>query len=231
MVLRADTAAAGTRHIRSFHPRRGRVTPTQRDALGRLWPRYGFEVDGQPLDLEQLFGSSRPVVLEVGSGMGEAALSGAAADPGTNVLAVDVHTPGLGQLLHHIERGGLDNVRVGRGDAVELVRDMLPARSLDSVQIFFPDPWPKPRHHKRRLVQPEFVALVADRLRVGGVLHVATDWPPYAEQILRVLAAEPGLRNLHEGFAPQPTRRPETRYARLARAQGREATDVVFVRR
>ncbi len=216
--------------VRSFHPRRGRLTPTQRDALERLWPRYGIDVDCRPLDLAARFGPGVPVVLEIGPGMGEATAALAAAQPQVGVLAVDVHTPGLGQLLHYVERDRLPNVRVARGDAVEVLRDMLGPGSLSGVRVFFPDPWPKTRHHKRRLVQPGFAALVAGRLAAGGFVHCATDWPPYAAQMLAVLSAQPLLRNDHPGPAPRPPDRPLTRYERVGLAQGRPVTDLCFTR-
>ena len=146
------------------------------------------------LDLASVFGNDHPVVLEIGFGMGDATAAMAEQEPDVNVLAVDVHTPGVGQLLDHIGRRKLTNVRVMQGDAVEVVTSMVPERSLAGVRIFFPDPWPKVRHHKRRLVQPEFVAVLTDRLRPGGYLHLATDWEPYGEQMLAVVAGEPGWR-------------------------------------
>lgn len=216
--------------VRSFPPRRGRLTPTQRGALERLWPRYGIDLDGRPLDLAERFGAGCPVVLEIGSGMGEATAALAAAQPGLGVLAVDVHAPGLGQLLRAVERAALTNVRVARGDAVELLRDMIAPGALAGVRLFFPDPWPKTRHHKRRLVQPGFAALVADRVAPGGFVHCATDWPPYAAQMLAVLSGEPRLRNDHPGVAPRPRDRPMTRYERLGLAAGRPAVDLCFTR-
>lgn len=226
---------AGARHvrrIRSFQPRRSRITSAQREALLRLWPTWGLEVDGErPLDLAELFGEL-PVVLEVGFGMGEATAELAEADPGTGILAVDVHTPGQGNLLRLAERRGLRNVRVANGDAVILLREMLAPASLAGVRVFFPDPWPKARHHKRRIIQPEFVELAASRLAPGAVLHCATDWEPYAEWMLEVLTASPSLENVEPsgGFAPRPADRPLTRFERQGLDKGHVVRDLLFRR-
>jgi tRNA (guanine-N7-)-methyltransferase len=217
-------------HIRSFHPRRGRVTGSQAAAIERLWPAYGIDVDGSPLDLAKVFGNDGPVVVEIGFGTGEATAAMAAADRSTNLLAVDVHTPGFGRLLQRVGTDGLDHVRVGSGDAVELFRDMLEPGSLAGVRIYFPDPWPKARHHKRRLVQPGFVALATSRLAVGGTLHLATDWAEYADQMRTVLDAEPGLQ-AELDTAQRPTWRPLTRFERAGLAKGHQVTDLVYRRR
>ena len=219
-------------HIRTFHPRRGRMGAVRADALARLWPEGGYDIDpaGTPLDPVALFGRSAPLVLEIGCGMGEATAAMAAADPDRDYLAADVHTPGLANLLALAERNALGNVRAARGDAVELLRDLMKPGSLDAVHVFFPDPWPKARHHKRRIVRPEVVALIRERLVPGGLLHCATDWPPYAEQMLEVLGADPGLRNAHDGYAPRPAGRPVTKFERRALTAGREIADLVFAR-
>lgn len=189
---------AGSHHerrIRSFQPRRSRVTTGQEDALQRLWPMWGLDIDGlRVLDPAEMF-DGLPVVLEIGFGMGEATAQMAADDPGTGILAVDVHTPGQGNLLGLADRNGLTNIRVANGDAVILLREMLKPDALDGLRVFFPDPWPKARHHKRRLIQPEFLDLVAQRLKPGAVIHCATDWEPYAEQMLDVLTAHPLFEN------------------------------------
>jgi tRNA (guanine-N7-)-methyltransferase len=182
-------------------------------------------VDGSALDTEALFGRTAPLVLEVGSGMGEATAQMAAADPARDVLAVDVHVQGLGRLLRRVEELGLTNVRVAEGDAVELLRDMLLPGSLDEVRVFFPDPWPKARHAKRRLVQQAFLDLVADRLRPGGVLHVATDWAPYAEQVQALLRSHAAYDVLHEGA--RPDHRPVTRFEQRGLDAGRTSYDVI----
>ena len=226
--------------IRSFHPRKGRMSDAQRSALARLWKVYGIRVDGKGLlDLPTLFGSARqpselPVVLEIGFGMGDASAAMAAADPATGLLAVDVHTPGHGNLLRRIESDGLANVRLAEGDAVVLLRDQLAPASLAGLRIYFPDPWPKARHQKRRLVQPEFVALAASRLRPGATVHLATDWEPYAEQMLEVLSASAELENLHPdgaGWAPRPDWRPVTKFERQGIAKGHVVHDLLFRRR
>jgi tRNA (guanine-N7-)-methyltransferase len=223
---------APERRIRSFHPRRGRITAAQADARERLWSAYGLEVDGRPLDLGWLFGDpAMPVVLEIGFGMGEATAGMALADPGTGILACDVHTPGQGNLLHLMETAGITNVRIADGDAVVLLRDMLPPAGLAGLRVFFPDPWPKKRHHKRRLIQPAFVSLAVSRLAPGALVHLATDWVPYAEQMLEVLTAEPELVNLHDGFAPRPGFRPATKFERQGLAKGHVVHDLLFRRR
>jgi tRNA (guanine-N7-)-methyltransferase len=209
------------------------VTTGQADALQRLWPAWGLDIDGrQVLDLGRLFGNDHPVVLEIGFGMGEATAQMAAADPATNVLAVDVHTPGQGNLLNLAEHQGLTNIRVGNGDAIILLREMLAPDSLDGLRVFFPDPWPKKRHHKRRLIQPEFLSLAATRLKPGAVLHCATDWEPYAAQMLEVLTAHPGFENTQAdgGFAPRPGFRPLTRFEGQGLDKGHVVNDLLFRR-
>ena len=216
-----DPAAATHRPgVRTFKRRSGRVTPGQTDARQRLWPQLGLEVDGHPLDLPALFGRAAPLVVDVGFGMGEATAEMAAAQPDHDVLAVDVHTPGQGNLLRLVERRGLTNVRVADGDARALLADMLAPASVAVVRVFFPDPWPKTRHAKRRLVTPAFAALVADRLVDGGMLHLATDMATYAEEAREVLASTPGLT------LADPPWRARTRFERRGDRQGRPAHDV-----
>jgi tRNA (guanine-N7-)-methyltransferase len=184
-----------TRPIRTFHPRRGRMSARHTDAFAGMWATAGLTVtdgDRTALDLDELFGRGAPRVLEIGFGMGEATAAMAAADRGRDYLAVEVHTPGIGNLLALIRELGLTNVRVAHGDAMELVRRLAPA-SLDAVHVFFPDPWPKARHHKRRLIQPGNVRLLREVVRPGGVVHCATDWPHYAAAMAETLAADPGL--------------------------------------
>lgn len=206
------------------------------DALERLWPLRGYDIDvgaagaGAPFDQVALFGRRAPLVLEIGCGMGEATAAMAAADPDRDYLAADVHTPGLANLLALAERDGTRNVRAARGDAVELLRDLMEPASLDAVHVYFPDPWPKARHHKRRIVRPDVVALIRDRLVPGGALRCATDWAPYAEQMLEVLSADPGLRNRYDGAAPRPETRPVTKFERRALTAGRTVFDFVFDR-
>lgn len=204
----------------------------QAEAFERLWPRLGLTVvdgDRTPLDLTGLFGNARPCVLEIGFGMGDLTAEMAAADPGRNYLGVEVHTPGIGNLLSLVAERGLGNVRVAHGDAVELVRRLAPG-SLDAVHAFFPDPWPKARHHKRRLIQPAHVALLRERLRSGGTLHCATDWAEYAEAMAETLRGDPGLRSAHPGFAPRPAGRPETKFERRGVQEGRAIHDLIFTK-
>ncbi|MEU2618928.1 tRNA (guanosine(46)-N7)-methyltransferase TrmB [Streptomyces sp. NPDC007157] len=221
------------RRIRSFQPRRSRVTAGQADALQRLWPKWGLDIDGQHvIDLGALFGNADPVVLEIGFGMGEATAQMAAGDPGTNILAVDVHTPGQGNLLNLADQNGLSHIRVGNGDAIILLREMLTPDSLDGLRVYFPDPWPKKRHHKRRLIQPEFLDLAATRLRPGAIVHCATDWEPYAEQMLEVLDAHPAFENTQAegGFAARPPYRPLTRFEGQGLDKGHVVNDLLFRR-
>lgn len=218
------------RRIRTFHPRRSRITPSAASALHRLLPVWGFPVDRVPADLAVLFDPPLPVVLEIGSGMGEATLAMAAADRTTGIVAVDVHTPGIGALLAGAERLGLANVRVCVGDAIELMDHLAPA-TLAGIRAFFPDPWPKVRHHKRRLVQPAFVRRCAALLAPGGTLHLATDIADYADQMLAVCAAEPLLVNTADGLRSRPDWRPETGYERRGLAAGRPSVDLILERR
>jgi tRNA (guanine-N7-)-methyltransferase len=202
------------------------------EAMADVWPVYGLTVldgDRTPLDLTELFGRDAPKVLEIGFGMGDTTAAMAAADPDRDYLAIEVHTPGIGNLLALIGDEGLTNVRVAHGDAMELVRK-LPAGSLDAVHAFFPDPWPKARHHKRRLIQPANVALLREKLRPGGTLHCATDWAHYAEAMAQTLDADPGLINTHPGFAPRPAHRPATKFERRGVASGRSIFDLVYRR-
>ncbi|EFG64924.1 tRNA (guanine-N(7)-)-methyltransferase [Streptomyces sp. SPB074] len=224
--------ALGERRIKSFTPRRSRVTTAQAEHLRQHWSRWGLDVDGRDvLDLGTLF-DGLPVVLEIGFGMGETTAKMAAADPATGILAVDVHTPGQGQLLGLAAAAGLENVRVANGDAVVLLRDMLPAASLAGLRVYFPDPWPKTRHHKRRIIQPHFLDLAASRMAEGAVLHCATDWEPYAEHMLEVLSAHPAFGNTvpDGGWAPRPGFRPETRFEGQGLRKGHVVHDLLFRR-
>ncbi len=221
-----------TRPVRTFHPRRGRMGARHAEALAALWPRFGLAVrddDRTPVDPVALFGRAAPVVLEIGFGMGDATAAMAAADPDRDYLAVEVHTPGVAALLALVGEHGLTNVRVAHGDALTLVARLAPG-SLDAVHVFFPDPWPKARHHKRRLVQPEHVAALARRLRPGGVLHCATDWPHYAAAMAETLDAEPLLRRRAGVEGVRPAHRPVTKFERRAVAAGRPVTDLIYQR-
>jgi tRNA (guanine-N7-)-methyltransferase len=216
--------------IRSYVLRQGRFSPAQQRAYAELMPRLGIAYQPQPLDFKAVFGREAPVVLEIGSGMGETTARIAAGNPDIDYVAIEVHAPGIGSLLRRVEEEGLTNLRIIQHDAVEVLRDMVPAGSLAGIHVFFPDPWPKKRHHKRRLVQPAFAELAATRLARGGRLHVATDWREYAEQILEVLSAVPGLANTAAGFAPRPAWRPETKFEQRGRRLGHGVWDVLFTR-
>ena len=210
--------------IRTFKARR-RLTPGQAEALERLLPAYGVDLS-RPFSAREVFGRAAPLVLEVGSGMGETTAAMAAADPGRDLLAVEVHTPGVGALLRRVDAERLHNVRVAEADALDVLRDLLAPDSLDEVRVFFPDPWPKSRHVKRRLLRTPFVDLVADRLRPDGRLHVATDSGSYLAQTLRVLGAHPAF----EVVSRDRGERPVTRFEQQALDGGRQAHDVVAVR-
>jgi len=219
------------RPIRSYVLRQGRVSNAQKRAHDTLLPRYGLEYRDSPLDLEQVFGRNAPRVLEIGCGMGETTVAIAAAHPGTDYIGIEVHTPGVGSLLKQIDAAGLGNVRVIQHDAVAVLQQMIAPACLDGIHIFFPDPWPKKRHHKRRLIQPPFVALAASRLRPGGYLHAATDWHEYAVQILAVLDAEPLLANTAGAYAGRPAYRPQTKFETRGLKLGHGVWDIVFRRK
>lgn len=219
------------RPIRSYVLRQGRVSNAQRRAHDTLLPQYGIAYRDSALDLPQAFGRSAPCVLEIGCGMGETTVAIAAAAPEKNFLGIEVHTPGVGSLLKQIEEQTLSNLRVIQHDAVAVMQHMITPASLDGIHIFFPDPWPKKRHHKRRLIQPPFVALAAARLKPGGYLHAATDWQEYAEQILAVLGAEPLLKNSATGYAERPAYRPQTKFETRGLKLGHGVWDIVFRRK
>ncbi len=229
---------AAPHRIRSFVVRAGRMTDAQRRALERLWPRYGLDLpvlaDGAAtLDLDVAFGRTAPRVLEIGFGNGETLAALAAAHPERDHLGIEVHRPGVGHLLRLAEQQQLTNLRVICHDAVEVLERHLAPASLDEVLILFADPWHKKRHHKRRLIQPPFVALLASRLRAGGRLHLATDWQPYAEQMLEVLGASPQFANeaAAGGFAPRPPWRQPTRFERRGARLGHGVWDLSYRRR
>lgn len=220
------------RPIRSYVLRAGRLTEGQKRALAELWPRYGVgDADGR-LDFAELFGNAGPVILEIGFGNGDATWQMARAHPDENYLGVEVHRPGVGHLLLKLEEHGLENVRVACADAADLLDRRIADDTLAGVRVYFPDPWPKKRHHKRRLVQPDFVALLARKLRVGGLLHLATDWRPYAEQMRQVLDASPAFANVAglAGFVARPDWRPQTRFERRGRRLGHDVFDLLYRR-
>jgi len=219
------------RPIRSYVLRQGRFSPAQQRALTELMPRFGIAYRNAPLDFAEAFGRKAPVVAEIGFGMGDTTARIAEANPGTDYLAIEVHGPGVGSLLRRMDETGLSNIRIIQHDAVDVLRDMVPEGSLAAMHVFFPDPWPKKRHHKRRLLQPAFVELAASRLARGGVLHVATDWRDYAEQVLAILCASASLANTCKDFADRPAWRPETKFERRGLALGHGVWDLVFERR
>jgi tRNA (guanine-N7-)-methyltransferase len=220
------------RAIRSFVTRAGRITDAQVRALEDLWPKYGVEFAAETLDCDVAFGRRAPRTVEIGFGNGENLARMAAAHPERDYLGIEVHRPGVGRLLLALEEGKLSNVRVVCHDAVEVLRGQISQQSLDEVVILFPDPWPKKRHHKRRLVQGAFIELVTERLRPDGILRMATDWQPYAEEMLAVLTANPRLRNLAADgtYIPRPTERTATRFEKRGERLGHDVWDLAFRR-
>jgi tRNA (guanine-N7-)-methyltransferase len=219
------------RRIRSFVLRQGRLTKGQERALEEAWPQFGIEYQEALLDLNQTFDrADSKKVLEIGFGMGDATAKIAQTLPDSDFLAVEVHTPGVGSLLKLMQEGDIHNIRIIQHDAVEVLQNMLPDQSLDGVHIFFPDPWHKKRHHKRRLIQAEFVKLLCSKLKVGAYIHVATDWQEYAEWVLEVLKAEPQLQNTALDFAEKPAYRPLTKFENRGIKLGHGVWDLVFLR-
>jgi len=227
------TGSGHRRPIRSYVLRTGRMTPAQQRAFDEGWSRWGLEYGAGMPDLEAVFGGPGPRVLEIGFGMGQSLVAMAEAEPGTGFIGIEVHTPGVGKLLHTIAERQLHNIRIYRHDAVEVLRDCIPDASLDTIQIFFPDPWHKKRHHKRRLIQPGFVHCLAGKLKPGGILHLATDWEDYALQMMAVLSAEQGLANTRPPgeFAPRPEHRPLTKFELRGERLGHGVWDLIFRRR
>jgi tRNA (guanine-N7-)-methyltransferase len=217
--------------IRSYVLRQGRVSNAQRRAHDTLLPRFGIPFGETPIDLDTVFGRRAPRILEIGCGMGETTVAIAAAHPDTDYIGIEVHTPGVGSLLKQIDEAGLNNVRVIQHDAVAVMDHMIPPASLDGLHIFFPDPWPKKRQQKRRLIQTPFIALAASRLKPGAYLHAATDWQEYAEQILAVFSAEPTLANTASGYAEKPAYRPQTKFETRGLKLGHGVWDIVFRRK
>ena len=218
------------RNIRSFVRRTGRTTVGQAKAFADVGPKFLLAYDPAPLDFAAAYGRTAPTVLEIGFGMGEATAHIAGLMPEKNFLCCEVHTPGVGALLKRIDEQHLGNIRILQHDAVEVIDHMLPLGSLDGVHIFFPDPWHKTKHNKRRLVQSPLIAKLASRLKPGGYLHCATDWEPYAVQMLEVLSAEPTLANTAEGYAPKPGYRPLTKFENRGIRLGHGVWDLVFTR-
>jgi tRNA (guanine-N7-)-methyltransferase len=218
------------RPIRSFVLRQGRISEAQQRAYEQLQPRYSVAYAPHLLNLEVLFGRAAPKILEIGFGMGGATAQIAAEHPENDYLGIEVHTPGVGALMRLLDAGGIDNVRIIQHDAVEVLNHMIAPGTLDGIHIYFPDPWPKKRHHKRRLIQSPLVRLLASRLKSGACLHLATDWQDYADWMLEVLRGEPLLRNTAEDYAPKPDYRPETKFERRGLNLGHGVWDLVFRR-
>jgi len=231
MSDRADPPPHPHRAIRSFVTRAGRMGPGQVRALAELGPRFVLPFEARPLDAPSVFRRIAPLVLEIGFGMGDATAQIARARPEIDFIGVEVHTPGVGALLKRIGEMQIDNLRLIQHDAVEVLEHMIEPGSLAGVHVFFPDPWHKKKHNKRRLIQAPFAALLASRLAAGGYLHCATDWQPYAEQMLQVLSAEPLLANTVHGYAPRPDYRPLTKFEHRGIRLGHGVWDLVFTRR
>jgi len=228
--LRSDTDdPSGQPLIRSYKTRQGRASDLTTDTMNRLGPRFLLDPE-QAFDPIASFGRDLPVMLEIGSGSGEATIAMAANDPAVSIVAIEVHTRGVARLLQRLDAESIDNVRIVHSDAVPYLRDCLAPSSLMGARIYFPDPWPKGRHHKRRLLQKPFIDLLTSRLSDGAVLHCATDWQPYAGHMLQVLTSADGLENTCEAFAPRPAWRPLTRYESAGLDKGHDVYDLVFKR-
>lgn len=217
--------------IKSFVTRAGRLSPAQAKAIATLGPQFCIPYTKAPLDYTQVFSLTADTILEIGTGMGETTAHIAGHMPDKNFIGVEVHTPGIGSLLKHIDENQLKNVRLIQHDAVEVLTHMIAPASLSGVHVFFPDPWHKSRHNKRRLIQPAFVALLVSRMQSGAVLHCATDWEHYAEQMLEVLSTEAGLINTAEGYAEKPSYRPLTKFENRGLKLGHGVWDLVFKKR
>lgn len=221
------------RQIKSFVLRQGRLTKGQEQALETAWPQYGIEEASEPLNFTVIFGNVAPVTLEIGFGNGESLAQMALAEPERNFLGIEVHTPGVGHLLHLIQKHQLTNLRVMNTDAVEIIQQRIPEHSLDRVQIYFPDPWQKKKHNKRRIIQAEFVSLLATRLRQGGLLHLATDWQEYAAAMAEVMQASPDFRTANptgEAFSPRPEFRPLTKFEQRGLRLGHGVWDLLYTK-
>lgn len=227
-----ENDASLRRRIRSFVRREGRLTPGQARALERWWPEYGLPEDDVRLDPPALFGRVAPTVLEIGFGNGESLLQMAKAHPDWNFIGIEVHRPGVGHLLKHAGEQGVVNLRVSSRDAIEVLEQQIPDNNLARIQLYFPDPWPKKRHHKRRIVQPRFAQLVARKLQHGGEFHLATDWENYAEHMREVLDAAPGLQNVagEAGFVERPDERPLTKFEQRGHKLGHDVWDLIYRR-
>ncbi|MCW9024264.1 MAG: tRNA (guanosine(46)-N7)-methyltransferase TrmB [Gammaproteobacteria bacterium] len=231
--MTTDSADGLKRRIRSFVRREGRLTRGQQRALDTLLTEFGIRLEQGAIDLDVLFGRSAPRILEIGFGNGVSLAEMAAAHPEQDYLGIEVHRPGVGNLLLQIENQGLKNIRVSCDDAVEVLKQQIPEASLDAVYLFFPDPWHKKRHHKRRIVQPDFVRLVREKLKTGGKFHLATDWENYAQHMMKVLSAAEGFENTagEQAFVPRPDYRPLTKFEQRGHRLGHGVWDLIFFRR
>jgi tRNA (guanine-N7-)-methyltransferase len=231
--LQAALKEGRARAVRSFVLRGGRLTDGQQRAMDELLPRYSVGSSGTRLDFAELFGNTRPVILEIGFGNGDATWQMAQQNPSENFIGVEVHPPGVGHLLLKLEEHGIENVRIASEDGVAFMRNRIANKSLDGFRLYFPDPWPKKRHHKRRIIQPEFVNLLAEKMAEGGIVHLATDWQNYAEHMLEVLQQNPAFENLSEvgDYCTRPAWRPLTKYEKRGQRLGHEVFDLLFLRR
>ncbi|MFC3285665.1 tRNA (guanosine(46)-N7)-methyltransferase TrmB [Litchfieldella rifensis] len=222
------------RGIKSYVLRAGRMTAAQTRGLEEVWPRLGLTLDDGRQDLDALFGRHAPRVVEVGFGMGASLIEQAETHPDTDFIGIEVHAPGVGKLLDEADKRGLSNLRVYREDALRVLDECLPEASIDTLQLFFPDPWPKKKHHKRRILQPAFAELVRTRLKIGGILHMATDWEAYAEHMAEVMSAAPGYRNIAASdsapYVPRPAFRPLTKFEARGARLGHGVWDLIFER-
>jgi len=222
------------RDIRSFVIRGGRITEAQENAFERYWPQYGLRLSDGPVEFQKVFGNAQPMVLEIGYGMGDSLLTMAQQEPDKNFVGIEVHPPGVGRLVNEAGKLALGNLKTYCADAVDVLTHCIPPRSLERVQLYCPDPWHKKRHHKRRIVQGDFVALVSSRLREGGLFHLCTDWTPYAEHMLEVLKSCAELKNTAvsaDGYVSKPHWRPETKFERRGEKLGHQMHDLLFERR
>ncbi len=228
----AQAAGVYVRKVQSFVKREGRLTKGQAAAIDKLWPTMGLEYTKTAFDLDKEFGRHAPVVLEIGFGMGHSLVEMAKAEPNKDFIGIEVHRPGVGTCLMAADEQGVNNLRVMEHDAVEVLRDCIPDGSLSRVQLYFPDPWHKKRHHKRRIVQPDFVELLRQKLTVGGLFHMATDWENYAEHMLETMLAAPGFSNTAEDgkYVPRPSYRPLTKFEQRGHRLGHGVWDLVFAK-
>ncbi|PIE20389.1 MAG: tRNA (guanosine(46)-N7)-methyltransferase TrmB [Neptuniibacter caesariensis] len=232
MSAENSTEQKHMRTVKSFVLRAGRMTEGQQKAMDAVWPKMGLELQQGMLDLQEVFGREAPVVLEIGFGMGDSLVEMAKDQPEKNYIGIEVHRPGVGRLLSNAEKAGLNNIRVFCDDAVEVLAQCIPDGSLSCIQLFFPDPWHKKRHHKRRIVQPDFAQTLRKKLKVGGVFHMATDWENYAEHMMDVMSAAEGYQNVAGlgQYSPQPEWRPVTKFQKRGERLGHGVWDLMFAK-